>query len=233
MIRQFIILMLLITVCSSNCAVGESLYTADMLIADWTAKYVDSSYWKTQWLLEANNVAAVVPFEHHIVQQEAIRIAVDTLIRLGYETPENLSKLYKLHWFNTIPIPQKFKDQNDAIDVLIDHWDELYGNSPKYSPAKYGSEMLAFPLPGEADIQQREALQYAVGIAHVLSGYDIVCYYEWLPHVSFDVSPIANRWSISLECETSVPGTYEVFSFLFDAGTCSLESCGWHYTKGD
>lgn len=92
-IMMLVLLLLAITI-TANSALSSPAYTAEMLIDDWSIRFIDPAYWSSKWLSESTSSQAVVPSEKHTPQQDALRSAVETIIQLGLETPASLSQYY-------------------------------------------------------------------------------------------------------------------------------------------
>lgn len=117
--------------------------------------------------------------------------------------------------------------QNTSVEALLDHWDKLYSDSPNYSPEVYGGEMLYYPLPENGDMTQRDALHYAAQLVLALSNHDVDLLYSYRPDVSFDVSPAACRWYLTIFQDSGDTEAFETFSFTINAADGTLEKLTW------
>ena len=266
--KAMMVLLLLVMTFSASSAFASTAHTPEALIDDWNNRFIDPTYWLSKLSSEADNPTAVVPSEKHILQQDALRYAVEAIIQLGIETPESLSKhydvkfgfcfiedydifvwdidlsreqrpvytiridattgqLFAIYVFDSSNIPGRRDERNHSIEALIDQWDKDYSDSPNYSPEVYAGEMEDFPLPGNDDVTQRTALHYAIEIVLSLSNHDIDTLRDYHPYVSFDVTPLARSWHITIFQETNDTGLCETFAFVINSTTGKLEQLTW------
>ena len=122
--------------------------------------------------------------------------------------------------FNSANLPDSFFEEEPYLDKIIDEWYILYSHSPNFSPEVYAAELKNSELPDECGVHQREALRCALQVLKSL-GSEVENMCAYMPFVHYDVSPIANRWDISLK------GGNGTVSFTINADTGVMENMGW------
>ena len=93
-----VLLLLLAMILPANGMCAPLAYTTEMLLDDWSNRYIDSAHWTSAWLEEAESPKATLPSENHIPQREALRCAVEAITQLGFEMPESLFKQYSVEF---------------------------------------------------------------------------------------------------------------------------------------
>ena len=94
--KRLIVLALFVVLLPINGTLASSTYTVETLVEDWSKRYIDPTYWSSNWQGESANDKAAIPSEKYISQHDALCSAIKAIVQLGVETPESLATRYNV-----------------------------------------------------------------------------------------------------------------------------------------